>query len=88
MKIRKTPKIKFISYTGDYPNLCNGCLTVEIDGEIVKFGHDACSYQISTDSFIDDPDNTHYDEFWSSGGCVVFDDEWNDIVTSGEWKLQ
>ena len=28
--------IKFISYTGEYPNLCRGTLTVEIDGKEVK----------------------------------------------------
>ena len=29
--------IKFISYNGDYPNLCSGILTIEINGEIEKF---------------------------------------------------
>lgn len=31
--------IKFISYTGKYPNLCSGVLTLEIDGRIIKFGN-------------------------------------------------
>lgn len=30
--------IKFIEYTGKYPNLCTGILTLDIDGEIVTFG--------------------------------------------------
>lgn len=30
--------VKFISYTGKYPNLCRGDLTLEIDGEKVIFG--------------------------------------------------
>lgn len=30
--------VKFISYTGRYPNLCRGILTLEIDGEKVRFG--------------------------------------------------
>ena len=25
--------VKFISYTGKYPNLCSGIITLEIDGE-------------------------------------------------------
>lgn len=29
--------VKFISYTGKYPNLCNGVLTLEICGEKVTF---------------------------------------------------
>lgn len=30
-------KVKFISYTGEFPNLCSGILTLEIDGKVVKF---------------------------------------------------
>lgn len=29
--------VKFISYTGKYPNLCSGDLTLEIDGKIYRF---------------------------------------------------
>ena len=32
--------IEFVSYTGEYPNLCNGILTLKIDNKIVKFGVD------------------------------------------------
>lgn len=28
--------VEFVSYTGEYPNLCSGILTVKIDGEIVE----------------------------------------------------
>ena len=30
-------RVKFISYTGEYPNLCSGVLTLEIDGKEYKF---------------------------------------------------
>ncbi len=30
--------VKFISYTGKYPRLCSGILTLEIDGKKVRFG--------------------------------------------------
>lgn len=30
--------VKFVSYTGDFPNLCSGVLTLEIDGNPVSFG--------------------------------------------------
>lgn len=37
--LRPMPRlVKFISYTGKYPNLCNGILTLEIDGKEVRFG--------------------------------------------------
>ena len=42
--VGKIPKecrhVKFISYTGKYPNLCSGILTLEIDGEKATFGLD------------------------------------------------
>lgn len=31
--------VKFISYTGKWPNLCSGILTLEIDGRKVQFGY-------------------------------------------------
>ena len=38
--ISKTEHVEFVNYTGSFPNLCRGVLTLNIDGEIVKFGHD------------------------------------------------
>ena len=32
-------KLEFVSYTGRYPNLCNGELTVKISGKRVRFGN-------------------------------------------------
>ena len=34
------PQLRFISYTGEWPNLCSGKLIVEIDGQKVSFGND------------------------------------------------
>lgn len=31
--------VKFISYTGEYPNLCSGILTLKIDDKEVRFGY-------------------------------------------------
>lgn len=33
--------VKFISYTGKYPCLCSGILTLEINGKKVRFGYGA-----------------------------------------------
>ena len=30
--------VKFVSYTGEYPNLCSGTLTLEIKGKKYRFG--------------------------------------------------
>ncbi len=33
------PHVEFIDYTGQFPILCLGTLTLKIDGEIVEFTH-------------------------------------------------
>jgi hypothetical protein len=78
MLINKTEEkhVKFISYTGDFPNLCSGILTLEIDGEQYKFGH----------SIYNEPQG-QFPKFWCSGGSVWFDDEWREHVESGEWRI-
>ena len=43
-KNSNTSRVKFISYTGEYPNLCSGVLTLEIDGKEYKFGHNFLTY--------------------------------------------
>ena len=30
-------RLQFVSYDGDYPNLCSGVLTVKVDGKTVVF---------------------------------------------------
>ena len=32
--------IEFVSYTGAYPNLCSGILTMKVNGKEYEFGHD------------------------------------------------
>lgn len=55
-----TDHVKFISYTGKWPNLCDGLLTLEIDNEKVTFGS-VYMYE-----------EAQYDKFWSSGGrCSI-----------------
>lgn len=86
-------RVEFISYDGEYPNLCSGVLTLKIDGEIVKFGHhsmynhydpDHCKW-IYTD---EDPNNPNYSSFWSSGGSCGFESEWtNEYVHQSEWEI-
>ena len=74
-----TEHIKFVSYTGKYPNLCSGILTLLIDGVQCKFGH----------SFWDnDNDNEEYPSFWSSGGNCGFHNNYSEsYVNTGEWII-
>ena len=57
-----TEHVKFISYTGRYPNLCSGDLTLEIDGEKVVFGNGYERKGV-------------YMPFWCSGGYISNDYE-------------
>ena len=70
--------VKFISYTGKYPNLCRGVLTLEIDGEEVRFGHDF--------NRSDWKEDGNYSGFWSSGGsCACLD--WESSIYRDEWQI-
>lgn len=64
--------VKFVSYTGKYPNLCRGILNLNIDSKEHTFGN----YK-----------DCEFEKFWSSGGSCSFDPDWNDEVTSGEWEV-
>ena len=83
-----TSRVKFISYTGEYPNLCSGVLTLEIDGKIYKFGHDYRQHHFDENAggwrYMDeDPKNPNFDSFWTSGGHISEDYE----THTGEWEI-
>lgn len=81
-------RVRFISYTGGYPNLCSGILTLEIDGKEYKFGHNYGNYHYDDKGvgrFTDeDPDNPNFEKFWSSGGYIT---GFYEDVESGEWEI-
>ena len=54
-----TRHVKFVSYTGRWPHLCSGVLTLEIDGEEITFGYG-----------VYPKDEPKYYPFWSSGGGI------------------
>lgn len=67
--------VKFISYTGKYPNLCSGILTLEIDGVEHTFGNKNNEHQ------------PEFESFWCSGGNVWFSDNWDAHVEEGKWSI-
>ena len=72
-----TKHVKFISYTGRYPNLCRGVLTLEIDGIEYTFGYD---YRCSK--------TCNYSSFWHTGGRCGFTNNYqNSYVNTGEWEI-
>lgn len=76
-------EVKFISYTGSYPNLCSGVLTVEIDGKEYKFGHDTNDYDFEKRCYKND----NFDSFWMTGGSIRRDKEWNMWSEEAPWKI-
>jgi hypothetical protein len=90
-KSSNTSRVKFISYTGEYPNLCSGVLTLEIDGVQYKFGHNYLAYHFDDKGvgrFTDeDPEHPNFNSFWTSGGSVSHDGHWNWEVDTDEWEI-
>lgn len=70
-------KVEFVSYDGAYPCLCMGTLVLKINGVEAKFHF----------SFNNDKDKGEYSDFWSSGGGVTFDEDWNENVSIGAWRF-
>lgn len=69
----ETNHVKFVSYTGRWPNLCIGVLTLEIDGEKITFGYG-----------FNSKDEPKYNPFWSSGGGINlnYEETWK-----GAWRI-
>ena len=64
---------RFVNYTGKYPNLCRGILTLSINGINRTFGmYDDCDY----------------DKFWFSGGSTGFRNGYSDsYIKKGDWGI-
>lgn len=72
--------IKFVSYTGHYPNLCSGVLTLLINSKEYIFGHDYSKGNYDKDG--------HYEKFWQSGGSCGFRNNYTEsYVNDSEWML-
>lgn len=64
--------IKFINYTGKWPNLCSGVLTLEVNGKIYKFG-----YEQEYDKF-----------WSSGGCCGFIDESYTEeFISQNEWII-
>lgn len=65
----------FISYNGKFPNLCNGVLTLEINGKIITF---SSSKDFEADYKFD---------LYSGGYAGTSMDFKKGILTEGPWEL-
>lgn len=65
-------RVKFIEYTGKWPNLCSGELTLEIEGKKVIFN----------------PYETKGFGMCSGGSCGFTDSDYSDsYIHKGEWSV-
>jgi hypothetical protein len=77
----KEEHVEFVSYSGRFPNLCDGVLVLKIDGKEYNFGHNYDNYDCLTHKFKGEGDN--YDKFWISGGGL--DEDY--CAYQGKWKI-
>lgn len=68
--------VKFVEYTGSFPNLCSGLLTLEIDEKKYTFG-----YEYTRDGKCIEGD---FPRFWCSGGRISIDPE---EIYHDPWRL-
>lgn len=80
---KETNHVEFVSYSGEYPNLCSGVLVLRIDGLEYGFGHEVGSYDFKTNKYKDH----NCKQFWHSGGSICADKDWNFDVHQGEWEI-
>lgn len=76
-------EIKFVSYKGEYPNLCDGPLTLLIDGKETTFG-DGLDFSDGKIRHV----HCDYPVFWKNSGIVNIDTDNNEyFVTEGVWVV-
>ncbi len=67
--------VEFIEYSGKYPNLCSGVLTLKINGKTYRFGN---SYK----------GKNLLKPFWHSGGSCGFTNGYSEsYVERNEWTI-
>lgn len=71
--------VEFVDYTGEFPCLCSGEVTLKIDGQVVEF----CRYKSDSEKT-----GKPYLSLTSGGRCYFDDDvEWHDHVEYGPWSI-
>ena len=71
--------IEFVSYTGKFPNLCSGVLTVRVDGKAWNFGY---AWNFPERELL-----PRLPPFWKSGGCAGVTESLDEFCSEGPWKI-
>ena len=66
--------VEFVSYSGEWPNLCRGNLVLRIDGVEVVFATFGSS-------------KNKFKKFWLSGGEIDYEEDYTPHIITGEWVI-
>lgn len=72
-------QVEFINYTGEYPCLCSGEVTLKIDGEVVEF----CEYK-----FKSRETGKPYLSLSSGSSCGFNNDYTESYINNGDWEIE
>lgn len=71
--------IEFVSYTGKFPTLCSGVLTVRVDGRAWNFGY---AWNFPERELL-----PRLPPFWKSGGCAGVTKDLDEFCDEGPWEM-
>lgn len=83
-KTMTNSNIEFVSYTGTYPNLCCGVLTVNVNGKKYEFGgYNRVPLMNKGDDYYPEM----LPKFWSTGGYCRLDENLDGYAHRCPWKI-
>ena len=86
-------KIDFISYSGEYPVLCQGILLLRINGQLWAFNYADCKdwdpegIKAVEDARAKEEVLICRDKFWDTGGQCYISKRGKEHVEEGSWEL-
>jgi hypothetical protein len=80
--------IEFVSYNGEYPNLCSGDLVLRVYNTVDSFDCSTVENFSEEGSDLQDYKEYTFDHILSSGGSCSYDNNGDDICYHGDWTIE